>query len=333
MIQYIIIIISSFITFFIFYKISYRLNLLDIPSKRKKHDVPVPYTGGFSIGIVFLIIVFIIDFNTKTLNFLLTYSFLISICGLIDDKYNLSVGPKLCLELVPILILIFLTNLVLEDIGTYEILGQIKLGSFNLIFTVLCVLLLINSVNYVDGIDGSACMITVSSLFLLLLFINDFSSQASIFISYSIIPIMIFLIFNFSIFKIPKMFLGDSGSLLLGFYLSFLLIFVYKSQNVHPILIAWTINLYVYEFISTNILRLSLKKGLFIPGYDHIHFYLIKLTKSDATSSLILFIINFTMGLLGLITFKYFNSITSFFLYIVMFLIYLQIRIRISKVS
>ena len=110
----------SFLTIYFVSKISYRLNLLDIPSDRKKHKRPVPYTGGVALGLIFLFIVLVTDYRNQDLNLILTYSFLISVFGLIDDKYNVSVGAKLCLEIIPILVLIFFTNLIVYDLGNYS---------------------------------------------------------------------------------------------------------------------------------------------------------------------------------------------------------------------
>ena len=74
--------------------------------------------------------------------------------GLIDDKYNLNTGGKLSLQVIPIFYLIVFENLKLTQIGDYEYF-KLSLGSFSIPFTLLCVLLLINSFNYFDGIDGS----------------------------------------------------------------------------------------------------------------------------------------------------------------------------------
>ena len=145
-----------------------------------------------------------------------------------------------------------------------------------MIFTVLSIILVINSINYFDGIDASASLSFLSSIFLIIIFLGDFSSQISKFIFLSSIPIIVFIFFNLSIFKLPKLFLGDSGSLLIGFYLAFILIVIYKNQLLHPLIIAWTINLFIYEFVCVNLTRLFSKKGLFIGGQDHIHYFINK---------------------------------------------------------
>ena len=69
---------------------------------------------------------------------------------------------------------------------------------------------------------------------------------------------------------LPKIFLGDSGSLLLGYLLSCLMIISYNDFQVHPILIAWSVNLIVFDFLFVNIKRIKFNKNILMPGKDHI---------------------------------------------------------------
>ena len=67
--------------------------------------------------------------------------------------------------------------------------------------------------------------------------------------------VLLFYFFNLSIFNLPKTFLGDTGSLLLGFFYSLLMIYLNKYHKVDAILLAWTVTYLVYEFISTIFLE------------------------------------------------------------------------------
>ena len=98
------IIIYSLVAFFILFlsaKIGYSLNLIDKPNNRKIHTRPIAYTGGIAISIILLLAIKLFDVD-KSLNLIISISFLISCIGLIDDKYNLKVGSKLSLQIVPI---------------------------------------------------------------------------------------------------------------------------------------------------------------------------------------------------------------------------------------
>ena len=92
--------------------------------------------------------------------------------GLIDDKYNLNVGGKLSLQVIPIFYLVVFESLFLTNIGDYDYF-KLELGTINIPFTLINVLFLINAFNYFDGIDGILGSVTISVLCILF-----FSSRA-----------------------------------------------------------------------------------------------------------------------------------------------------------
>ena len=94
----------SFILLFLCANISYKLNLLDIPNKRKIHLKHTAYTGGIAISIILLFAIVLFDSFNPTLSLILSIGFLVSIVGAIDDKYNLNTGGKLSLQILPIFI-------------------------------------------------------------------------------------------------------------------------------------------------------------------------------------------------------------------------------------
>ena len=204
----------SFLLLFLFANISYRLNLVDLPNKRKIHTKGVAYTGGIAISVILVLSILLLEISENDLNNILSIAFLISIIGLIDDKYNLNVGGKLSLQIIPIFYLIIFENLILNQLGDYNYF-KLELGTFKIPFTLICVLFLINSFNYFDGLDGVLSFTTISVLAILYFLTSD--QNTHLFLIIILIPIIIFLFFNFSFLKLPKMFLGDSGSLLIGF--------------------------------------------------------------------------------------------------------------------
>lgn len=322
------IILYSIVTFFFLYlcgTASYKLNLVDRPNKRKMHLKATSYIGGVSISIILLFALQLFNVESKELNLILSIGFLISLIGFIDDKFNLKASIKLSLQLIPVSYLILFENLNLMHLGDYSYF-KLNLGAFAIPFTLLSVLLLINAFNYFDGIDGLLSCATISSLAIIYFLVSE--KNVELFLITVFIPIAIFLFFNFSIFKLPKQFLGDSGSLLLGFILSFLLIYLAKQKIVHPILLAWSISIFVYEFISINIIRLKNKKPLFMPTKDHLHNVFFIKTKSVVITNFFICIINIFFFTIGYFSFIFINSITSFFLFIVIFFIFLILRFK-----
>ena len=313
----------NFLILFLISKISYNLNLVDEPNKRKIHLTPTAYTGGIGLCLIYLMGVFLFDFSSEKLNLILSIAFLIGIVGFVDDKYNLNVGSKLSLQVIPIIYLIIIENLSLNHMGNYNYF-KLELNSFSIPFTLLAILFLINSFNYFDGLDGVLSFLTISTLGIL--FFLTPNENIKIFLIIVLIPILFFLCFNFSIFKLPKLFLGDSGSLLLGFIIAFTLIYLSIQKIIHPILLAFSISIFVYEFLSVNLIRLKNKKNIFSAGQDHLHHLLFKNTKSIFKTNLFISLANIICFIIGYISFLLISPLASLILFIILFIIFFILR-------
>ena len=320
----------SFLILFLCGKVSYKLNLLDHPNKRKIHTNATAYTGGFAISIILLFSIFLFAVSDKNLNIILSIAFLISIIGLIDDKYNLDVSSKLSLQIIPIFYLVVFENLTLQQIGDYNYF-KVELGSFVIPFTLMCVLLLINAFNYFDGIDGTLGFTSISVLIILYFLIPNQNFQ--LFLILILIPLAIFLCFNFSLFKLPKLFLGDSGSLLIGFVIAFVLIYLANQNLTHPILLAWSVVIFVYEFLSINLIRLKNKKDPLKAGQDHLHHLLFNNTKSIFLTNFFISIMNIILFIIGYLSFLLISPLISLILFITFFIIFLILRNDYSKIK
>ena len=314
---------STFFLLFMCAKISYKLNLIDLPNKRKIHVKPTANTGGFAIIISLLFALQALDVFDKILGLILSISFLISIVGLIDDKFHLNTGGKLSLQIIPIFYLIIFENLTLNDIGIYSHF-ILEIGSFAIPFTLLSVLFLTNAFNYFDGMDGTLSLTTISVLAILYFLVPDKNFQ--LFLIMILIPIIIFLCFNFSLLGLPKLFLGDSGSLLLGFIISFILIYLANQKFIHPIILAWSVAIFVYEFLSINIIRLKNKQNPFKAGTDHLHHRLFEKTKSIFLTNFLITSFNIILFAIGYSSFLFINELVSLILFVAFFMIFLILR-------
>jgi UDP-GlcNAc:undecaprenyl-phosphate GlcNAc-1-phosphate transferase len=329
LISFFIYLISSFAIYHIIAKLSYRFKLLDIPTKRKSHDMPTPYTGGLALGLIYVLAIKLFNLHSNEINLILSFSFIMMLVGLIDDKYKLNVGGKLSLQLFPISYLIVFYNLNLVDFGNYD-LFKTSLGNFSIPFTLACIFLMINAANYFDGVDGVLSS-TLISTFLTLLFLISNDENLSLLIIILILPVFIYLFFNFSLFGLPKMFLGDSGSLQLGFILSFLLIYIAKTTNIHPITLAWSVSLFVFEFLSVNTIRIKEKRKIFESGKDHLHFILKDKFKSKLFVNFTFVVLNISMFCFGYLISKYLGNLTSLIFFILFCVIFIYLRLINTK--
>lgn len=315
----------SFLFFIVASKISYKLKLTDIPSKRKIHLKPTAYTGGIILSLIYLISIFIFKNYIQKVDIILSMAFLIAIVGFIDDRYNLNIGGKLSLQIIPVIYLILLENLKISSLGNYNYF-ILNLNSLSVSFTILSVVFLINSFNYFDGLDGTLGFTTLTILGILYFLVPDENIQ--IFFIIIFIPLLIFLFFNFSIFKLPKIFLGDSGSLCFGFIIGFILIYLENKKIVHPILLAWSISIFVFEFITINLLRLKNNKHIFTAGLDHLHHVLFNKTKSIFLTNFIISTKNIILFIIGYFSFKFINPLTSLILFVFLFIIFFVVRLK-----
>jgi UDP-GlcNAc:undecaprenyl-phosphate GlcNAc-1-phosphate transferase len=312
--------------------LSKKLGMLEMPSHRKIHLHPTPYVGGLTISTTYLFIVFITDFDIPFINLILSYAFLISVTGFIDDKYKVSPSSKIILQFIPVYLLVE-QGIFLDTLGNYTFFGSLMLGSFSKIFTILCCILLINAFNYSDGIDGLLAGITIiicTFFGIIFFFENKFLKMEYLF--FIIIPLVIFFLFNIGTVKNLKLFLGDSGSNYAGYIIGFLTIYFSKFEGINSSLLIWPLAYVVFEFLTVTIFRILDNKEVFRAGHDHLHYELEKKFKFKLYPILIMiFSINLFFCAFGYFINFIFKPDISIILYIVLFLLYIAFRFKLHR--
>ena len=303
--------------------ISKKLDLYDYSNDRKIHKVKILNTGGLAIGIYCIFLVSSIEVNKDLENILISGIFIL-ILGFIDDAKVLSPGMKLFGIIISSFFLIQ-NNLILNDLGNYEYFGYLQLGKLSFIFTLLAACLLINAINYIDGVDG-LLLSNILIIFIYYLFlINDF--EFNLLIIYLSIPIFINLILNFFPIKSKiKIFNGDAGSLYLGFIISFFSISIYKQYDVHPVYLIWALWYPVYDFLSVSISRILNKKSPLKADKIHLHHYLykkfnnchFKTTFSISLINIFILIIGYQVSIS--------SKLSSLLLFIMLFFVYFFLK-------
>jgi len=196
------------------------------------HESPVSTAGGICIFFSQLIVYFYL-FLSKNIFFLEYFSFctLFFILGLVDDvKINIKPVTRLALMIVFLIVLVKYNNFYIDRTGIEELNNWIENSKiFSLIFICVCFLFIINGANLIDGYNGLLgfhSLIILINLFLINYFSKNFDLASLLF--FGILILIIFLKFNF-----PKaqVFLGDSGSYLLGAFIS---ISVIKTSIENP---------------------------------------------------------------------------------------------------
>ena len=312
-----------------FKRISNTLNIFDKPDgKLKLHKTKIPVVGGIILIINFSIlfiyqILFLNQFLFLNIeNFfrfellsllLLIYSYFF--LGLYDDKYHLSPLIKLALSISIIFVGIFLNkNLVITNFILSFHDKRIFFENFSIIFTIFCILILINSLNFYDGINVQSCLIFL--VFFSYLFIK---SDLNFFYLICIALILIVMILNFK----NMLFLGDSGIYLLGMILSISLIYEYNIQKniFYADEIFFLLLLPGFDLVRLTTTRSLNSKNPFLGDRDHIHHLLIKRYSLVLSNIILLF-----LSILPIFLFLFIkiNFFLIFFIFVVIYIFLIQ---------
>ena len=306
--------------------------LVDIPdTSRKFHKRPTPLTGGIGILIALLISgKLYIDLNNLTgyvpeFTFqLMVISIPLVILFLIDDFKELKPLFRILIQVALSIYMIQSTGVYLETLGNLFGTGEINLGIFSMPITVFCVVGIMNAFNMMDGINGLCSGCAMITLMLIGFFSGLIYDSMLVLIIGSMIG---FVIFNLGIFgKQNGVFLGDSGSNLVGFWVAWIAIYASQSQiySIEPITILWFVAIPLLDCIGLIFSRTIKGVGWSKAGRDHIHH---KLMKKFSPQSTLLMILTITLltGMFGITVEIIFTSYISTLLFFVYAFLYYTI--------
>jgi UDP-GlcNAc:undecaprenyl-phosphate GlcNAc-1-phosphate transferase len=263
-------------------KIDKAVNIYDKPDKiRKFHKGSIPLTGGI---LIFINLIFFICFDfflEKKLFFFqdffnynrIYFSFIFGLIsffflGLLDDKIFISANLKLIIQILILFIVLLLDpNLKIEFIKFSFLDKNFYLNEFSLIFSILCFLLFINAFNMFDGINGQSGLYAIINFLIFYLFLEQLIFLVLIFV------IVIFLYRNLN----NKIFLGNSGSYLISFLISFYYVKFYNTAIIND---ADFIGLIMFipglDLLRLFFLRIYKGKNPFYPDRNHLHHILLR---------------------------------------------------------
>lgn len=318
---FIIIFFLNLFLFILIKPISRFYNLFDYPDfKRKLHSIPVPLLGGLFLQIN-LLVIFSFNFFLEDLlnnnNFLISknlslflFTFLFYLLGFVDDKYRVNANMKLFLMVL--LLILFLNidkSFLLKTLNFSFYNKEISLGNYSYFVTILSFLLFVNAFNMLDGINGQAVSYIIFILFVLI--------TKNILVSISF-ALLIFLFFFLFINIKNKSYLGDGGSLALGFFISCVFL---KSYNLkfNNLLYADEIFLVMcipgYDLLRLAILRIIKKKHPFKADNNHIHHLVLNKFGFVRTYVLVQLLLSFPYFLFLFSKSFYFSFIVTLILY------------------
>jgi len=253
----------------------HRFSLVDFPDHRKKHGVPTPLTGGLGILIAFSFTVLINFHFSLAMKGVLLGGVIIFISGFVDDKVGLSAKLRLFFQLAAALILIFF--------GVRVTFVPDYLGGFYVesLITLIWILGITNSMNFLDGIDGLAAGVSM----LIAGFFAVFAIKTGqTYLAYLCIALagscLGFFFYNFRPHQKALTFLGDGGSNFLGFFLASVAIMGDWAPIDKPgdlVVPAIIMGVLIFDMTLTTVLRIrtgtvrSFSEWIHFTGRDHFH--------------------------------------------------------------
>ncbi len=293
----------------------------DIYNQKRLSSLKVPTYGGISMSLAFLVSTRLLGKADFEIIQIAIYSVVITLIGFVDDRYNLIWKIKLFLQLVAVGTPIYLLDIYLN----VEQLFGINLNNFlNLFSTVVWILLIVNSLNFLDNMDGLAA--TIASMIAISMAILSFITDQYKLTDLSIVLIASML--GFLYFNIPKakIYMGDSGSLFLGYCLGFIsILFSWNSDmesswmfQIQPVILFFTIP--IIDFLTVTISRIKSGNSPMTGGTDHISHRLLKkgFTNNQVLFIFVLFSLLILIITLGIIYLNKIISLIFLFVYILL---------------
>ncbi len=312
------------------WNISKQKVLFDLPDHRKSHANPIPRLGGISFLLIIMfsclpVLIIMgewmdrpdIAYEVSSISdyiFIMAGGTILLLIGIADDLVTVRASRKFAAQILASVFLVLTGNYFNNLHGLFGI-DQIP-AYIGIPITIFFVVYVINSFNLIDGVDGLAGSLAgLAALGLGILLILEDNCPYCV-LAFAIVGVLAaFLYYNFS--KKKKIFMGDTGSLTLGYLLAFLAVH-YSMKTGHtstaslsqPIVLAWSVMFIpLFDTLRVICIRLYKRKPIFSPDRCHIHHKMIDLGYSHKETTITLSICAVIIFLFNVILRQYETNI------------------------
>ncbi|WP_432662590.1 MraY family glycosyltransferase [Wukongibacter baidiensis] len=289
-------------------KLAYKVGAIDVPKDdRRVHKNPIPRLGGLAIFLGFIISVFMfLEIDRYILGMLIGGS-LIAIMGIVDDIKPLPAKVKLLVQIIAACILIkfgmkieYVTNFFNIDGTDFLSKGTIAFGILSIPITIFWVVGITNTVNLIDGLDGLAAGISAIAALTLayVAYANPhlYNSEQTVMMTLALAGSCVgFLPYNFNPAKI---FMGDTGSLFLGFMLAAISIngFIKGATALAMVVPVLALGLPIFDTTFAILRRARNGRPIMEADKGHLHHRLLSIGLGQKRAVLVLYAISFLLG-------------------------------------
>ncbi len=305
-----------------------RVGFADKPGGRKKHASPVPPIGGLVILPVFIAVSWHAGLDAIIPWPLAAGLGALLLMGAIDDARSIKPSIKFAIMLWTACFVVIFGEMQIANVGNLFGFGTVELGWLSKGFTIMCLVLLMNALNMMDGVDGLAggfCAL-VAFWFLIVCLGADRSPDMQA-LSILLATLLGFLAFNMRApwRKSASVFMGDSGSLCLGLLIGWFCIRLSQTPGapLEPVTLIWIIALPVMDAFALFITRSLRGKHPFNADRRHFHHRLIDAGFSQGQTTTAMLCIVAVMALVGFVAEAYdIPPVVLFLLWMVLFILH-----------
>lgn len=287
--------------------IAIKIGLVDRPDERKHHEGAIPLIGGIAMFVGFTFTTLTLDIPLHQLRGLYAGAMLIIFVGVLDDLHELSSTIRFAAQILAAILMAELGGVRLIDLGLISPQGEmVNLHWWSSLLTIFATVGVINSLNMIDGLDGLAgtmTLVAVIALSFLAYLAGDTNNLQILLILLSVIAV--FLFFNREPpegEKWQRVFMGDAGSMFLGFTLCWFFIHLSQgeSRTINPVTSLWVFAIPLIDTVSQMLRRILKGDSPFKADRLHVHHLLLSRGYSQKTVVLLLAACAVFMASLGI---------------------------------
>ena len=271
----------TFVLFRIGIKYAPRLGLMDTPGGRKKHEGAIPLIGGLIIIPVFAVSVYSSGLQSQTfLGALLGGVVLLMATGALDDKFNIHPWVRFIIQIWLACYVVVFCDANIGSLGNLWGFGNVEMGDFfGKVFSVTCLVLLMNAINMLDGMDGLAGgFLAIALGWLMIAALQAGAMLAFWGMAFLLVPIIGFLLFNarYPFHGKASVFMGDAGALSLALIVGWFAIQMAKSPDPYmpPVVIIWIMAVPIMDTFALFFTRKKQGRSPFSADRLHGHYKL-----------------------------------------------------------
>jgi len=283
-----------------------KIGLLDTPGGRKAHTGAVPLIGGLAMFLGFVFSLLVLPEPIGAMRALLAGAGLLVIIGVLDDLHELSSTSRFAVQIGAALMMVYWGKVGLIDLGHLVSPDSLlELGFWSVPLTVFSVVGVINALNMVDGVDGLAgSMSALSAATLILVALVNGDTTSALVLGLLFVSIVAFLLLNLRFPWQPRarIFMGDAGSMFLGFVLAWYLVDLAQGEDraISPATALWILGIPLIDTVTMMVRRVLKKRSPFAPDREHFHHVLLLAGFSPSTTLFIMLGGSLLMIVIGL---------------------------------